>query len=104
MTTKTAGVFMLGFLAGAVFSAAIVSWKWNRDFEDLRNVQIAGQAHVAAEIYASRSEELAESILRDLPGYSLTSRGRVERAYDESGRDMPERAKEILSRWPRNRN
>ena len=110
-------MFVAGFVAGAVVASVIVSWKWNRDYEYLQTVQLAGQAHVATEIYAGRSEELAESILGELPGY-LDDVDRhhlgppstplvanwVQRAYEESGQAMPTSAREILDRWSSARN
>lgn len=106
---------ILAFAAGVVFGAACaasaVSWKWNRDFDNWSTMQVANQAFVAREIYAGRSEELAERILNDLPGY-VADIGSVysetvstpmavrwiEDAYRQSGEPIPDEAREVLDR------
>ena len=72
---------------------------------------------MVAEIYAGRSEELAERILAELPifladmdrNHSVTVfapgvRSWFEAAYQESGETMPDETREILDRWSASSN
>jgi hypothetical protein len=104
-------IFTTGCVAGTVFAATAVSWKWNRDFDDWSAMGLADQANVAREIHAGRSEELAARILNALPGYvvdmnrnfrdtnsTATALRLVGAAYRESGEPMPDEVREILKR------
>ena len=105
-------VFAAGFIIGALFAATAVSWKWLRDFEHFQAMGLSGQAFTATEIYAGRSEELADRILDALPGDlaamdrqhpdTISIRqvvGFVGSTYRESGETMPDDVREILDRW-----
>lgn len=63
--------FSTGLVVGGLTSGFFAFWHWNRDFQDWYVTGVADQANVAREIYAGRSEQLADRIRESLPQYVL---------------------------------
>jgi hypothetical protein len=105
--------FSAGLVIGAVAGGGLVGWHWNRNFRNWYVMGMADQANVAREIYAGRSQELADRIRRTLPTYVRAvesefrnGEGRdgaywiVSDVYKVSGAEVPAELKPILASLP----
>jgi len=114
---KPSGRFLLTFFAGSVIGAVVAlaaaGRHWNRTFEDMSVSGLAGQAYVAREIYAGRSNVVADLIRQSLPESVAaierefrSGQGRawaywlVSDVYQVSGAPVPGELRAILSSLP----
>ncbi|MFA6186041.1 MAG: hypothetical protein WC770_02355 [Phycisphaerae bacterium] len=105
--------FLAGCLIGTVVGGGLIAWQYTKLFKREYLVQVVDQANIVRDIYAGKSKEFADSIVRILPQYvialnkmygkdekKLPALWLIKRVYKENSIPVPEEISAILNSLP----
>jgi hypothetical protein len=108
---KAIGIFVLGFLTGAILFGALLVWNYTVMFQNMYYVQILDSINTASMIRSGREDELVKRIEANIPQCApvadsfrkdarLDSLWCVQRYYEEFKLDVPAEIRPILNKLP----